>query len=155
MTFQVIRRRSDIAHPQERQWLSTMCLRFHSPDHEELVPVAFDQGSTLLVEVSVPTGKSSLPRFAAPSPRCSEKSISTDSSTSMAQIAIEYDGVDGVGGKSVEKSSKSRRIIKKSKKPQRLEKSGKSIGLGESTFLTSNTRLPFTKIGSSHMIEIS
>ena len=37
------------------------------------------------------------------------------------QIAVEYDEVDGVG-KSVKKSSKSQRIVKKSEKPQRPEK---------------------------------
>ena len=47
-----------------------------------------------------------------------EMSSSTDSSASAAQIVVEFDGVDagGGGGKSVEKLSKSRRIIKKSKK---------------------------------------
>ena len=48
-----------------------------------------------------------------------------DSSTSAAQIVVEFDGVDAGGGaigKSVKKSSKSRRIIKKSEKPQRPEK---------------------------------
>ena len=42
-------------------------------------------------------------------------SSSTDSSTSATQIAVEYDGVDGGGGQLVEKSSKSRRIVKESK----------------------------------------
>ena len=41
-------------------------------------------------------------------------SSSTDSSTSTTQIAVEYDEVDG-GGKLVEKSSKSQRIVKESK----------------------------------------
>ena len=52
-------------------------------------------------------------------------SSSTDSSFSAAQILVEYDGVDagGGGGKLVEKSSKSRRIVKKPEKPQRPEKS--------------------------------
>ena len=52
-------------------------------------------------------------------------SSSTDSSTSAAQIVVEFDGVDAGGGavgKSVKKSSKSRRIVKKSEKPQRPEK---------------------------------
>ena len=41
-----------------------------------------------------------------------------DSSTSAAQIVVEFDGVDAGGGavgKSVKKSSKSQRIVKKSK----------------------------------------
>ena len=42
-------------------------------------------------------------------------SSSTDSSTSMTQIAVEDDGVDGGSGKLVEKSSKSRRIVKSRK----------------------------------------
>ena len=70
-------------------------------------------------------------------------SSSTDSSTSAAQIAVEYDGVDGGGGKSVEKSSK------KSEEPQRPEKSAKAIGSEEPRFLTSDIRLAFTKMGSS------
>ena len=60
---------------------------------------------------------------------------------------VEYDGVDDVGGdggngggKLVEKSSKV-------KKPQRPEK---SIGSEEPSFLTSDTRLAFIKMGSSH-----
>ena len=57
-----------------------------------------------------------------------------DSSTSAAQIVVEFDGVDAGGGavgKSVKKSSKSRKIVKKSKKPQRSEKFAKVIGLEE------------------------
>ena len=57
-----------------------------------------------------------------------------DSSTSAAQIVVEFDGVDAGGGavgKSVKKSSKSRRIVKKSKKPQRSEKFAKAIGSEE------------------------
>ena len=53
-------------------------------------------------------------------------SLSTNSSTRAAQIEVEFDGVDAGGGgavgKSVKKSSKGRRIVKKSEKPQRLEK---------------------------------
>ena len=77
-------------------------------------------------------------------------SSSTDSSTSATQIAVEDDGVDGGGGKSVEKSSKSRRIVKKSEEPQRPEKFAKAIGLKEPNFLTSDTRLAFTKMGSRY-----
>ena len=49
-----------------------------------------------------------------------------DSSTSAARVMVKYEEVDGgrsgAVGKSVKKSSKSRRIIKKSEKPQRPEK---------------------------------
>ena len=55
-------------------------------------------------------------------------SSSTNSSTSATQSAIKYDEVDG-SGKLVEKSSESRKIVKKSKKPQRSEKFAKAIGL--------------------------
>ena len=57
-------------------------------------------------------------------------SSSTDSSTSTTQSAVKYDEVDG-GGKLVEKSSESRKIVKKSKKPQRSEKFAKAIGSEE------------------------
>ena len=57
-------------------------------------------------------------------------SSSTDSSTSATQSAVKYDEVDG-GGKLVEKSSKSRKIVKKPKKPQRSEKIAKAIGSEE------------------------
>ena len=44
-----------------------------------------------------------------------------DSSTSAARVMVKYEEVDGgrsgAGGKSVKKSSKNRRIVKKSKKP--------------------------------------
>ena len=40
-----------------------------------------------------------------------------DSSTSATQIAVKDDKVDGGGGKSVKKLSKSRKIVKKSKEP--------------------------------------
>ena len=65
-------------------------------------------------------------------------SSSTDSSTSATQIVVEYDGVDagGGGGKPVEKSSKVK------KKPQ------KAVGSEEPSFLTSDTSLAFTKMGS-------
>ena len=45
---------------------------------------------------------------------------STDLSTSVPQSVVKYDKVDA-GGKLVKKSSKSRRIVKKSEKPQRPE----------------------------------
>ena len=48
-------------------------------------------------------------------------SSSTDSSTRTAQIAVEYDRVDGGGNKSVEKSSKSKNLKSlKSRKGHRL-----------------------------------
>ena len=43
---------------------------------------------------------------------------------------VKYDEVDG-SGKLVEKLSESRKIVKKSKKPQRSEKFAKTIGLEE------------------------
>ena len=61
-------------------------------------------------------------------------SLSTNSSTRAAQIVVEFDGVDaggGGGGKSVKNSSKSRRIVKKPRKPQRSEKFAKAIGSEE------------------------
>ena len=88
-------------------------------------------------------------KIAAPLTSMLRTSSSTDSSTSATQIAVKCDGVDGGGGKSVEKSSKSRRIVKKSEE-QRPEKSAKAIGLEEPSFLTSDIRLAFTKMGSSH-----
>ena len=42
-------------------------------------------------------------------------SSSTDLSTSANQITVKYDKFDGGGGKLVEKSSKSQRIIKSQK----------------------------------------
>ena len=57
-------------------------------------------------------------------------SSSTDSSTSATQSVVKYDEVDG-GGKLVKKSLKSRKIVKKSKKPQRSEKFAKTIGSEE------------------------
>ena len=88
----------------------------------------------------------SIPRWkiAAPLTSMLRTSSSTDSSTSVTQIAVEDDGVDGGGGKSVEKSSKSR-TVKKSEEPQRPEKSAKSIGLEEPSFLNSDTRLAVAK----------
>ena len=44
---------------------------------------------------------------------------------------VEYDEVDGGDGKSVKKSSKSWKIVKKSKKLQNSEKFIKAIGLDE------------------------
>ena len=64
-------------------------------------------------------------------------SLSTNSSTCAAQIVVEFDGVDAGGGgdgKLVKNLSKSWRIVKKPKKPQRSEKIAKAIG--------SNERLP-------------
>ena len=77
--------------------------------------------------------------IAAPLTLMLRTSSSTDSSTSAAQIVVEYNGVDdsGGGGKLVEKLSKV-------KKPQRPEK---SIGSEEPGFLTTDTRLAFTKMG--------
>ena len=49
----------------------------------------------------------------------------------MAQFAVEYNGVDGGGGKLIEKLSKSRKIVKKFKKPQKSEKFVKAIGSEE------------------------
>ena len=51
-------------------------------------------------------------------------SLTTNSSTHAAQIVVEFDGVDAGsgGGKSVKNLSKSRRIVKKPKKPQKSEK---------------------------------
>ena len=86
----------------------------------------------------------SIPRWKITAPLTSmlRTSSSMDSSTSAAQIVVEYDGVDDGGGegKSVEKSSKV-------EEPQRPEKSAKAIGSEEPSFLTSDTRLAFTKDG--------
>ena len=46
-------------------------------------------------------------------------SLSTDSSTSATQIAVEYDGADGGGGKWVEELSK----VEKPQKPEESQKS--------------------------------
>ena len=70
-------------------------------------------------------------------------SSSTDSSTRAAPIVVEHDGVDDGGG-GVGKSSS------KVEKPQRPEKSAKSIGSEEPSFLTFDTRLASTKMGSRH-----
>ena len=71
-------------------------------------------------------------------------SSSTDSLFSGAQIIAEYDGLDagGGGGKSVKKFSKAESF-------QRPEKSAKTIGLEEPSFLTSDTRLVLSKMESS------
>ena len=70
-----------------------------------------------------------------------------DSSISAAQMVVEYNGVDDVGGNGggefVEKLSKVEIL-------QRPEKSAKAISLEEPNFLTSDTRLAFTKISFSH-----
>ena len=58
----------------------------------------------------------------------------TDSSTSVAKIMVEFDGVDtsvGAVSKLVKKLSKSWRIVKKPKKPQMSEKIIEAIGLQE------------------------
>ena len=58
-----------------------------------------------------------------------------DSSTSAARVMVKYKEVDGgrsgAVGKSVKKLSKSRRIVKKSRKPQRSKKFVKVIGSEE------------------------
>ena len=110
--------------------------------------VAFSQGSTLLVEVSISTG-SSLPRVRRVQPCCADiqvfirLSLHLDtqnkrinhSSTSAARVMVKYEEVDGgrsgAVGKLVKKSSKSQRIVKKSKRPQRSEKFAKAIGSEE------------------------
>ena len=71
----------------------------------------------VVVAVVIPTGSfiQGFSKIAAPLTSMLRTSSSTDSSTSATQIAVEYDGVDGGGGKSVEKSSKSRRIVKSRK----------------------------------------
>ena len=51
-------------------------------------------------------------KIAAPLTSMLRTSSSTDSSTSATQIAVEYDGVDGGGGKLVEKSSKVQKTLK-------------------------------------------
>ena len=70
-------------------------------------------------------------------------SSSTDSSTSATQIVVAYDGVGG--GKSIKKSSR----VKKSAKSKKPQKFAKTIDSEEPSFLTSKTRLAFTKMGSS------
>ena len=70
-------------------------------------------------------------KIAAPLTSMLRTSSSTDSSTSATQIAVEYDGVDGGGGQLVEKSSKSRRIVERSEKPQRPEKVMQATGSEE------------------------
>ena len=54
-------------------------------------------------------------KIAAPLTLMLRTSSSTDSSTSVTQIAVEYNGIDGGGDKSVKKSSESRRIVKSRK----------------------------------------
>ena len=58
-----------------------------------------------------------------------------NSSTSATRVLVKYEEVDGgrsdVVGKLVKKLSKSRKIVKNSKKPQRSEKFVKAIGLEE------------------------
>ena len=68
-------------------------------------------------------------------------SFLTDSSTSATQLVVEYDEVDGGGGKSVEKLSKV-------EKPQKGLKNLQS-GSEEPSFLTFDTRLAVRKIGPS------
>ena len=69
--------------------------------------------------------------IATPLPSMVRTSLSTDSSVSAAQFAVDYDEVDDGGSKSVEKSSISPRIVKKPKKLQRPEKIAKAIGSEE------------------------
>ena len=72
----------------------------------------------------------------------------TDLSTDAAQVKVQYNEVGGDGSASsklVKKLSKSQRIVRKSKEPQKLEKSAKSIGLEEPSFLNSDTRLIVAK----------
>ena len=57
-------------------------------------------------------------------------SSSRDSSTSVTQIAVEYNGIDGGGGKSIEKLSESQKIVK-SWKTSRAWKVTKVIGWKE------------------------
>ena len=54
-------------------------------------------------------------------------------------------GRSGAIDKSVKKLSESWKIIKKSKEPQKLENSAKSIGSKEPSFLNSDTRLAVAK----------
>ena len=67
-----------------------------------------------------------------------------ESSNSVTQIVVEHDGVDDDGG-DVGKS------LSKVEKRQRPEKSAKVLGSEKPSFLTSNTRLAFTKMGSSYI----
>ena len=62
----------------------------------------------------------------------------TKSSTNLAQIVAEYDGVDS--GKSVKKLSKSQKTL-------RAWKIAKVIDSEEPSFLTSDNRLAFIKMG--------
>ena len=132
-----------------------------------MVPIAFNQSFTLLVKVSIPT-ESLLSKIRDVQPCCADiqvfiqflltsiqgfnkivapltsmlrRSSLMDSSTSVTQIAVEYDGIDSGGGKAVKKLSKSQKIVKKSEKRQGPEKSIKTIGLEEPSFLTSKTSL--------------
>ena len=101
----------------------------------------------VLVKVSIPTGRSSLVlRVCQVQPCCADiqvsmgcaqpltsmlrTSSSARSSTSATESAVKYDEVDG-SGKLVKKLSESRKIVKKSKKPQRSEKFAKAIGSEE------------------------
>ena len=82
--------------------------------------------------------------------------LKTTGSLDLAPRELGTNEVVGGGGRADEtvvdssKSSKSRRIVKKSEKPQRPEKFAKVIGSEESSFLTSDTRLAFTKMGSRY-----
>ena len=105
-------------------------------DYEKPIPVALDWGSTLLDEVLIPIARSLLSRVRQFQPCCADfqvfmrcsypltsmlkTSSSTNLSTNATQSTVKYDEVD-VGGKLVEKSSESRKIVKKLKKPQRSE----------------------------------
>lgn len=58
-------------------------------------------------------------------------SSSIDISISVIWTAVKYDEIDGGDGKLIKKLPKSRKIIKKSKKPQSPKKFAKTIGLEE------------------------
>ena len=68
-------------------------------------------------------------KIAAPLTSMLRTSSSTNSSTSATQIAVEYDEVDGGGGKSVTKSSK----VYKSQKPEKSQRSSVRRNVYQST----------------------
>ena len=57
--------------------------------------------------------------------------LSTDSSTSTTQIAVEYDEVDGPVASRSKSRQKVQKTVKKSEKPQRPEKFVKATGSGK------------------------
>ena len=72
--------------------------------------------------------------------------------SALKAFKAENDEVIGGGGRADEMvvdSSKSKNC-QKSRKPQRPENFAKAIGLEEPSFLTFDTRLAFTKMGSGH-----